>query len=423
MNFPIRGSLWARTGITGLALVLVTAPVMSAAQDAALSTAGEAQPSALTLEQAIAEAEANSPAIAATKAEVEVARGKARQAGLRVNPELSVEVENFAGTGAYSGLNGVETTVSVTQQLDLGGKRSARKSTARAELDAAEIRLSIARADTRQAVTIQFAQVRAAEARLELARGALARAVELERVAVELVNAGREPPLAASRAKAVRARADASLRAAEAEAESARNSLGALLGRSGPAGAIGPAVIPTKQEEYFPEKTLDVKLAEAEVAVAEAGLTEQRVARRLDPSVGIGVRRVEETGDQALVASVSFPLPIFDRNQGNVYSGSAAVDAARARVDIADTTARARIRNAVATLEAARARVKALKDVALPQAEDAARLADLSYRAGKSSLTELLDAQETLADVQSDLIDAELALAETEAVLARAAAQ
>src|SRR3546814_14777712 len=59
-------------------------------------------------------------------AEVEAARGRQRQAGYRYNPTLNVDVENFSGTGPYSGFNGLETTVSVNQRIDVGGRRRAR---------------------------------------------------------------------------------------------------------------------------------------------------------------------------------------------------------------------------------------------------------------------------------------------------------
>src|SRR3546814_10623254 len=74
------------------------------------------------------EADARSPRVVAAEAEVEAARGRQRQAGYRYNPTLNVDVENFSGTGPYSGFNGLETTVSVNQRIDVGGRRRARRS-------------------------------------------------------------------------------------------------------------------------------------------------------------------------------------------------------------------------------------------------------------------------------------------------------
>ena len=96
----------------------------------------------LTLEQAIEEAEARSPAITAAQAEVTANRARLVQAGFRPNPELSVEVENFLGTGEASGFDGAEVTVSVSQRLDLGGRRSSRRAAAAAAIAVSELRLA-----------------------------------------------------------------------------------------------------------------------------------------------------------------------------------------------------------------------------------------------------------------------------------------
>ena len=412
----------------------IAAPAMSSPVDEANRTGPPAPapllvprsgplPTVLTLEQALEEAAARSPAIVAAEAEVEASRARLRQAGFRINPELSVDVENFAGTGPFSGVNGVETTVSINQRLDLGGRRSSRVGAAQAALFAQEIRLAIARAELGQSVRTQFATAGAMRERLALAMENSERARELARIANELVAAGREPPLRALRARANAAQADAALRAAEANDTAARRTLASLFGVSELVGGVTGPLDLTAQGGGDPLATLDVKLAEAERLQAEAELRQQQAAGRLDPSVGVGVRRLSETNDTALVAGLSIPLPIFDRNQGNVAAARSDIRSAEARRDAAIVQASARINNAQTNLDAARARVTALESVAAPQAAEALRLANLSYRAGRLSLLELLDAQEAYAAAQSELIDARLALAEATATLVRAAAR
>ena len=381
-------------------------------------------PLSLTLEQALEEAVARSPLVVAAQADVEASRGRLRQAGFRPNPQLSVDVENFAGGGAYREVgNGTQTTVTINQQLDLFGRRSSRINAAQAALAAQEVRLSIARADLGQAVRLQFAGAVAARDRLQLATDNLGRARELARIADELVGAGREPPLRALRARANAAQAEAALRGAEAAETAARRTLAGLFGIAGEVGNVSGPLIPVSLATIEPAATLEVRLAEAERLQAEATLRQEQVARRLDPSVGVGVRRLEQTNDTALVAGIALPLPLFDRNQGNVAAAQAAIRAAEARRDAALAQANARIGNARSNLTAAQARVAALETTALPQATEAVRLANLAYRAGRLTLLELLDAQAALTTTQSDLIDARVSLAEASATLVRAAAQ
>ena len=165
-----------------------------------------------------------------------------------------------------------------------------------------------------------------------------------------------------------------------------------------------------------------MRLAEAERAIADAQLRQARAEGRLDPSVGVGVRQLRETGDRALVASLSVPLPLFDRNQGNVAAARSDIQAAEARRNSVLTNTQAAIANARAALDAADARVAALAGSAINQAREALRLAELSYRAGKSSLIELLDAQQAYSETQAELIAARRARAEAQATLERQAA-
>ena len=380
-------------------------------------------PTNLTLEQALEEAEARSPAVVAARAAVQASEARIRQAGFRTNPELSVEVENFAGTGDLSGLRGTETTVALNQRLDLSGRRRARVAVAQAELAAQQLRLGIARADLAQAVRQQFANAVTARERLRLAEANEQRARELARIANTLVEAGREPPLRGLRARSAAAQAAAELASAQAEERASRGTLASLFGVSTPPEGVTGALLDLQPRTIDPAQSLDVRLADAERLTAEAALRQEIVARTLDPAVGLGVRHVRELGDFALVAGLSMPLRVFDRNQGNIAAARANVRAAEARREGALATATVRVRNAITTVEAAQARVEALERAAIPEAAEALRLTQLSYQAGRASLLELLDAQNAFSSAQAALIDARRAQALATAELGRVAAQ
>ena len=380
-------------------------------------------PPNLTLAQALDEAAARSPAMVAAEADVRAAEARARQAGYRENPELSFEVENIAGTGELRGLSRMETTVAINQRLDLGGRRAARVNAARAELAVQRVRLAIARADLAQSVREQFARAVAARERLEQANETVERAQELARVTRILVDAGRDPPLRAVRARSALAQALAEQVAAQADELAARSSLAALFGVGTPVDGIAGSTVDLTPRPITPEQSLQVQLADAERAAAEAALRQQQAERRLDPAVGVGIRHVRESGDFGVVAGLSMPLRIFDTNQGNVAAARAAIAAAEARraTTLTDTTARAR--NAIAAREAAERRVDALEESALPEAAEALRLAVRSYEEGRASLLELLDAQDAYTAAQTALTEARLQLALATAELGRLAAQ
>lgn len=392
----------------------------TASQPIAAVRSGPLPPS-LTLADALAEGSARSQAVVAAEADVRAARGRLEQAGYRSNPELSLEVENVLGTGELSGLRALETTLAVNQRLDIGGRRGARVRAAQAQLTVQQLRLAIVRADLGFSIREQFARSVASRERLSQASETVTRARELARVAGVLVEVGRDPPLRALRARSALAQAVADEEAARAEDLAARSLLSATLGS-------GLAIAFVEGEMNVPPPVdpdggpLEVRLAQAERAAAEAAVGVETSAGRLDPAVGLGVRHIRDTGDVALVGGLSVPLPVFDRNRGGVSAARAALEAAEARRAAAEIAADARIRNARGAVAASLRRIEALDRSAIPEAAEALRLAEVSYREGRATLLELLDAQESYTAARASLTDARLALALAQAELARAVA-
>ncbi len=380
-------------------------------------------PANLTLSQALEEAEARAPALLAARARVEAAQARIRQAGFRANPELAVEIDNLLGTGALSGLQQTEATVSLNQRLDVSGRRRTRVAAAQALLLADQIRFAIARADLALSVRQQFARAITARDRLRIAEENEFNARELARVAGILVQEGREPPLRGIRARSAAAQAAAELEAARADELAARATLTSLFGVATPPEQVSGSLIDLQATQVDPEQSLDVRLADAERVAAEAEVGSQVAQGRLDPAVGVGVRYVRETGDFGLIGGLTMPLQIFDRNQGNVSAAQSNVRAAEANLASATATARVRTQNAIIAVEAAEARVQALEGSAVPEAGEALRLAQLSYGEGRATLLELLDAQNAYRTAQLALIDARLALANATAELGRVSAQ
>ena len=188
----------------------------------------EELPRALSLADVLALVEERNPLLEAARWKVRAADGRVEQAELFLNPELDVEIENFAGTGVAKGIGGAETTVTLGQPIELGGKRSGRSDVARhesevARLDAEQQRLGVFAQATRLFVGGLAAQERA---RLEDEAASLARETE---VAVRRrVEAGRSPPAEALRAKVARARSDVRLSRANREVVVAYGELASL---------------------------------------------------------------------------------------------------------------------------------------------------------------------------------------------------
>jgi cobalt-zinc-cadmium efflux system outer membrane protein len=366
----------------------------------------------LTLEDALALAVGAAPAANAAAADVDAASAARRVAGLRPNPALAVEVENFVGTGPYYGVNGADVTASVAIPLELGGKRRARVAAADAATHRARIGQAIAHADIRLQVIELFIEAAAAEVRVAIAEDQYRIAADTARAATLRVQSGRASPLEQERADVARLTAEAEEHRARRLADAARASLGRRIGQpvTGPldlaalggpgSGTMGPP------RPISAAGTLSIAAAEADLVTADAGVRLARSQRVPDLTVGPGVRRIEATNDVAAVFSLSLPLPLFN-------NGGAAVDQARAERRRADARRRAtaldieqQISDAQVEAANAAAAARVASGPALSAAMEAARIARIGYREGKFGQLELLDAERTLTEMRSASIEA-----------------
>ncbi|MBQ1542522.1 transporter [Caulobacter sp. CCUG 60055] len=395
------------------------AGAIAAALCAAPALAEPAPPYAELLKRA----ESAAPRLAEGRADVDQADGLARQAALRPNPSVALQVENFAGSGPLKGLGAAETTLSFTQPVETGGKRQARVAAGRAELDAARSRAAQARADFAFDLADAYARAEAAERRLKLATENLGLAQDDLRIARALVAAGKEAELRGLQAETAGAAARAARDQAQAERTTAFARLTALSGSAAPITAIAhglldhadrvegpPAIDPLAAPAY--------RAAEAAREAAARRVNVERTRAAPDVALSVGVRRVEGDGAAALVAGVSAPLPIFDRNQGAVSAARAALRAADARLDAARLDAQADAASALARADTAQARMTAGRQ-AERTAEEAYRLTRLGYEAGKTALVEVIAARRALTDARTELLAAQQERLAAEAALAR----
>src|SRR5262245_5893400 len=115
-----------------LRALLACTPLLVATLAAAQAPVEPGAARELTLANAIDLALARNPGLKASLYELTAAQGRIVQAGLRINPELNLELENFAGTGDVNAFGALETTLSLSQVIELGGKLDLRRGVAEA---------------------------------------------------------------------------------------------------------------------------------------------------------------------------------------------------------------------------------------------------------------------------------------------------
>ncbi|USQ94575.1 TolC family protein [Caulobacter sp. RL271] len=367
--------------------------------------------------------EASAPRLMVGEAETRAAEGRALQARARPNPTLDLQVENVGGEGPYRDFQSAETTLSVGQTLELGGKRGARIATARAEVDTARSRAGLGRVAFARDLVVAYATAEAAGERLNIAKDGVDLAETDARAARLLVDNGKEAELRALQAKAAASAAQAEVSRAEAEQGAALARLAALTGGERTFTAVTPGVLDRAwSASVATAEAPTVAVAQAEQQVAARKLDLERRRATPDVTVSFGLRRLAGDDATAAVAGVSLPLPLFDRNRGAVASARAEADAARARLLMAQADATADRRSAEGEARAAD-RSAAAAHEGEGAAREAYRLARLGYEAGKLPLIELLSARCDLVAARQRHIEARLARAKASADLAQANGQ
>lgn len=378
----------------------------------------------LTLDEALAQAGAIAPANEVAALGVEAAEAGRAVAALRPNPTLSADVENVIGTGPYEGINEAETTIAFALPLELGGKRPARIAVADAQRARAKIEAVITRADLRLQVTQAYIEAVAAERRLTIAQDQLGVTRENLRIARDRVEAGANSPIDQQRAALLAANAEAELERAQRSVEANRLALAQFVGASLPGVLDQPWFDRIDNVRAGPgtpanaDGTLALAAAAADVATADAQLRLARSQRIPDLTVSAGTRRLQASGDMAMVLGVSVPLPVFNNGRAAVGQATALRNQSDAKRRVARFEAERAINAARADRDRAAASVRA-SGPAFSAAQEAARIARIGYGEGKFDQLVLLEAEQALLDARTAAVDARAQYHDAEARLAR----
>lgn len=367
----------------------------------------------LSLQQALARSLREHPRLAAYPYEQRAAEARALQAGLRPNPELALEIENIAGDGRFTGTDSAETTLALSQVIELGGKRAHRQSVAHFNSELVQRDYDLARLEVLADTAGRFLQVARAQRLLELAELADALATRSEQAVQARVNAGQTSRAALSQARIESLRAKLSVQQIRRQLDNARLQLAAAWGAMQAdfdrvnAELFTMLEVPefsslTERLNQAPELTRFLTLER--LRRAELELAQSRGRQNL--RVGVGVKRFEETGDNALLLQFSMPLGVSDRNQGETAARRAEYE----RLDIEQRATRVELYAALHAiyqqLQQARETAQALQQTALPEAEQALDLIETGYRNGRFSYLELADARRQRLSVEQEAIDA-----------------
>ena len=384
------------------------------AAEAATDTATAEPRGELTLAQAVATTLARNPELQSTEYELRAADARTLQAGLRPNPELGVDLENFAGSGDTR----LQTTLRLGQIIELGDKRNRRVQLAQADREGVLVERQIRQLDLLAEVTRRFVGVVALQERLALARRATDLAERTLAAITLRVNAARSPEAERSRASIALARARLELQRAEYTLESEHRRLAALWGSTDPAFDSAradlyamPALEPFEALARRLQDSPDFLTFAAEARLREAQLRLAQAQARPNVQFSAGVRRLQDprnpdTYDTALVAGFTMSLPFSDHNQGAIREAQIRREQIPVNKQAAYVKANATLFALYQELRQARTEALTLHEQILPQAQRALAQTEYGFQRGRFSYLELANAQLELIEVERAAIDA-----------------
>ncbi len=388
-------------------------------------------PETMTLDDAFARVARVHPDLRLFGARTDILLAEREAALLRPALRVGLDVENVLGTGGSRAFRQAEATLTLAGVLERGGKLDARRALAQARIDALAPQRETQRLDLLADVARRYLAVVGARTQRAIAEQDVAQRRRTVAAARQRLQAGASPESVVLTAQAALARAELASARADQQAAAARQHLAALWGERAPRFDVAagdplalPAIADMAALAVLLEATPELARFADERRVREARVRLARAAATPDLDWQVGVRRLQDGGESALVGSVSLPLGGARRTAPDLRAAEAdlaALDIEREARDIAlySTLADAHGRYRVAQLDVQRTR-----EEVLPRLLRAEQAAERAYRGGAISYLEWAQLQsETTATRRQQLdaaLDAQAALIEIQRLTGQA---
>jgi len=368
------------------------------------SLAAAEQSATLTLRQALARALATNPRLTAAERDVGIAAGKKIQTGAVPNPELSFELDNAFGSGDYRGTRSAETTLQLSQLVELGGKRNARVAVGSAELDQAGWQRQATRLEVLSETATAYLTVLSAQRRIEILNEHVASLDRLTPLLQQRIDAGASSPAEILRAQVAADLTKVERERAKTNLATARRELAVLMGDASPrfgklSGQLANVGRPASFRTILSAIESNPQLMRwtAVRAQRSAELLTARLKPIPDVRVSVGWRHYRDSGDSAVRLGVSIPLPVWDQNQGDIRAAEETLAKSNAEQAINKAALIAVAGRSYEVLTGALQELKLLRSSVLPNSRKAVQATEDGYAQGRFTLLDLLDAQSSLA--------------------------
>jgi cobalt-zinc-cadmium efflux system outer membrane protein len=350
-------------------------------------------------------------------AEIAAAKGAVRTAGTLRNPELNTELgykNSRENSGRASG-DGAILALSFSQTFEYSGRIALRKAIANHDRVVAELHLQQFRLTLAARVRSFAYAMTSADERTKAVQEVTARTQALNDVLKQRPLAGIAPQLEAQIISANLLTFQRQARESTLAEKTIAAELNQLCGRSADAAltvSAGPIVFKAVSVPGLVEaarsNSFDIRIRQVELA--QQGFKVALSKNERFPAIAVGPFYSLENAidrEQRVSLGISLPLPLWDRNVGNIASSQARQRQAETSLAIADREVERRVTQTAVTLETKRAELETWKTGAMAELLEASQSADHNYRLGAVPLTTYVEIQKQYLEAISAFNDAQ----------------
>ncbi len=367
----------------------------------------------LTLAAAVDRTLRSNPDLAALPVRQREQNARIELAGLRPPLAFDAQIENMLGSGGYRDLDGAETSLSLSQVIELGDQRRKRLAAARGTMDALELAQTVAQLDAVAETTRRYIELASEEQQRILAMEWLAASRRKTNDVERRVKAARDPEVELVRARIDLSRAELGVRVAADRVRIAQRKLAAMWGAMEPdferieANLFDlPNIESLQQRTEKIASSADFLLFATEIRQREAEVELAKAEARASITVSAGIRRLEATGDQAFIAGFSMPLSSARYARPRIAEAQARRDGLELERTAALIKARASLFEVAARLKHAVEEAQTLRDDLIPRMETAVKATEYAWQRGRYGYIELSEAQREQLGLRLALITA-----------------
>jgi len=350
----------------------------------------------------------SNPAIGAARARLETLCGRWVQAGLPPNPFVGYSGQQLGSRGQAE-----QQGVIIGQEFIRGKKLQLDRQVVNQELSRAEQQLAIVQTRVITDVRISFYETVIAQRQLELAHQLLDVAEKGIAAAEALLAAKEVSRLDTLQMSVERDTAQIMVTTAENRMDAAWRRLAAAVGQPElPRNTVSDPLDPATPMQW--DHALErIKGQSPEVAAAMSSIEQARWAllrAEAEPIPNISVEGIVQqdnaTGSSNGNLQVTFPLPLWNRNQGGIRAAYGELSAAERELDRIELRLERRLAEVYERYVNALNQVQRYEKDILPKAEESLELVSRGYAAGEFDYLKRLTAQRTYFQTNGLYLDA-----------------